>query len=71
MSTQMPNVREIVLRCHIAYTARRRVKTDTNSDRASIFEGEFLDPVASTIFGIFLFVGAYFFGFVRAKKPRL
>ncbi|WWC58457.1 uncharacterized protein I303_100999 [Kwoniella dejecticola CBS 10117] len=39
--------------------------------QASIFRGAFLDPRASTVFGVFLFVGAYFLGFVRATKPRL
>ncbi|GFZ43623.1 hypothetical protein JCM24511_01343, partial [Saitozyma sp. JCM 24511] len=37
----------------------------------SIFTGAFLDPASSAVYGIFLFFGAYAFGFLRAAKPRL
>jgi hypothetical protein len=42
-----------------------------STDQASIFHGAFLDPRSSTVYGIFLFIGAYACGFLRAKMPRL
>ncbi|OCF73911.1 hypothetical protein I204_05757 [Kwoniella mangroviensis CBS 8886] len=39
--------------------------------QASIFRGAFLDPGSSAVYGVFLFIGCYFLGFVRATRPRL
>lgn len=36
-----------------------------------IFHGRFLDPRSSAVFGAFLFIGAYFFGLLRAHYPSL
>ena len=41
------------------------------TDEAGIFEGAFLDPRSSAVFGVFLFIGTYAFGLLRATKPRL
>ncbi|TYJ56489.1 hypothetical protein B9479_002736 [Cryptococcus floricola] len=38
---------------------------------ASIFRGAFLDPRSSAVYGVFLFVGAYGLGFIRAVRPKL
>ncbi|WVQ77075.1 hypothetical protein IAR50_006758 [Cryptococcus sp. DSM 104548] len=38
---------------------------------ASIFRGAFLDPRSSAVYGVFLFVGAYGLGFLRASRPKL
>lgn len=43
----------------------------TAADQASIFEGAFLDPQSSAVYGVFFFFGCYFFGFIRAKMPRM
>jgi hypothetical protein len=40
-------------------------------DQASIFQGAFLDPRSSTVYGVMFFFGCYFFGFIRAKMPRM
>jgi hypothetical protein len=45
----------------------------TNPDaqyRTSIFAGEFLDARSTIVFSIFLFVGLFFFGYLRAKSPK-
>jgi len=42
-----------------------------HADRVAVFHGNFLDPKTSTVFGVFLFVGSYMLGFLRAHKPRL
>ncbi|WWC86360.1 uncharacterized protein L201_001235 [Kwoniella dendrophila CBS 6074] len=39
--------------------------------QASIFRGAFLDPGSSAVYGIFLFIGCYFLGLIRATRPRL
>ncbi|GMK54826.1 hypothetical protein CspeluHIS016_0114120 [Cutaneotrichosporon spelunceum] len=39
--------------------------------QAAIFNGDFLDPRSSAVHGVFIFVGAYFFGWIRATKPKL
>lgn len=36
-----------------------------------MFEGAFLDPASSAVFGVFLFLGAYAFGWLRAKNPKM
>lgn len=38
---------------------------------ARIFQGVFLDIRSSVVFGVFLFFGAFFFGYVRAYAPKL
>ncbi|WVR05967.1 hypothetical protein IAU60_002995 [Kwoniella sp. DSM 27419] len=55
-------------------SARAGYDTTANLDaqfQRSVFEGRFLDPRASTVYGVFLFVGTYALGFLRATKPRL
>lgn len=39
--------------------------------QAAIFKGAFLDPRVSAVMGAFIFLGAYFFGWLRATKPKL
>ncbi|KAM0749035.1 hypothetical protein T439DRAFT_327526 [Meredithblackwellia eburnea MCA 4105] len=39
--------------------------------QVAIFKGEFLDARSSVVFGIFLWTGAFFFGLMRAKVPKL
>ncbi|WRT64249.1 uncharacterized protein IL334_001180 [Kwoniella shivajii] len=39
--------------------------------QGSIFRGAFLDPGSTAVYGVFLFFGCYFLGFIRATKPRL
>jgi hypothetical protein len=36
-----------------------------------IFQGEFLDPRSTVVFGIFFFVGTYFLGSIRAIAPKM
>lgn len=36
-----------------------------------VFHGIFLDPASSTIYGVFLFIGTYALGAIRAQLPRL
>jgi hypothetical protein len=46
----------------------------TNPDsefQVAIFQGNFLDVRSTTVFGVFLVVGAYFAGIVQAKLPKL
>ncbi|GAA5844609.1 hypothetical protein JCM11251_002242 [Rhodosporidiobolus azoricus] len=56
----------------------RRVQTGiagaTNPDseyRLAIFRGEFLDARSTVVFGVFLGVGLFFLGLLRAKAPKL
>ncbi|KZT59231.1 hypothetical protein CALCODRAFT_450301 [Calocera cornea HHB12733] len=39
--------------------------------QAFVFQGLFLDPAASTVFGVFFFVGTFGFALIRAYAPRL
>ncbi|BEI95918.1 hypothetical protein CcaverHIS631_0108670 [Cutaneotrichosporon cavernicola] len=39
--------------------------------QAAIFRGDFLDPRSSAIHGVFIFIGAYFLGWIKATKPTL
>ena len=36
-----------------------------------IYHGIFLDPASSAVYGVFLFIGAYVFGAMRAHFPSL
>ncbi|OCF31124.1 hypothetical protein I316_07256 [Kwoniella heveanensis BCC8398] len=66
--------RSQVLYAQQVQTARAGYDTTANLDaqfQGSIFHGAFLDPRSSTVYGVFLFVGCYFLGLIRAAKPRL
>ncbi|ORY33700.1 hypothetical protein BCR39DRAFT_592676 [Naematelia encephala] len=66
--------RSQVLLARETETAEAGYNHNANIDvqyQKSIFEGAFLDPASSAVFGVFLFIGAYTLGFVRASKPRL
>ncbi|WVF70551.1 hypothetical protein IAT40_005342 [Kwoniella sp. CBS 6097] len=66
--------RSQVLYAQQVQTARAGYDTTANLDaqfQGSIFHGAFLDPRASTVYGVFLFVGCYFLGLLRATRPRL
>ncbi|KAI5476687.1 hypothetical protein MNV49_007401 [Pseudohyphozyma bogoriensis] len=39
--------------------------------QVSIFKGEFLDARATVVFGVFLFVGTFVLGLLKAKAPKL
>ncbi|GAA6063210.1 hypothetical protein JCM10212_006843 [Sporobolomyces blumeae] len=39
--------------------------------RKAIFSGDFLDPRSTVVFGVFLGVGTFFLGLVRAHRPKL
>lgn len=39
--------------------------------QGSIFKGAFLDPRSSAVHGVFIFLGCYFFAWIRATKPKL
>ncbi|CAK9785943.1 hypothetical protein CC85DRAFT_328300 [Cutaneotrichosporon oleaginosum] len=41
------------------------------ANQAAIFHGVFLDPGVSAVHGVFIFIGAYFLGWVRATRPKL
>ncbi|KAL7424784.1 hypothetical protein Q5752_000468 [Cryptotrichosporon argae] len=43
----------------------------TTALQLAVFEGAFLDPASSAVFGVFIFFGGYFFGWARATKPKL
>ncbi|KAF7318664.1 hypothetical protein HMN09_00378100 [Mycena chlorophos] len=43
----------------------------TSELQVQAFHGAFLDPRVSAVYGAFLFIGAFFFGVVRARAPRL
>jgi Putative ER transporter, 6TM, N-terminal len=36
-----------------------------------VFHGIFLDPASSAVYGVFLFIGTYALGAIRAQLPRL
>lgn len=36
-----------------------------------MFEGAFLDARVSAVYGVFFFFGTFFFGYLRASKPKL
>ncbi|WVQ85239.1 hypothetical protein IAT38_007404 [Cryptococcus sp. DSM 104549] len=38
---------------------------------SNIIHGDFLDPRSSAVYGVFIFVGGYFLGWLRATRPRL
>ncbi|WVQ97371.1 hypothetical protein IAU59_004483 [Kwoniella sp. CBS 9459] len=66
--------RSQVLYAQQVQTAQAGYDTSANIDaqyQASIFDGAFLDPRSSTVYGVFFFVGCYFLGFLRATRPRL
>ncbi|GAA5877972.1 hypothetical protein JCM3774_004770 [Rhodotorula dairenensis] len=55
-------------------TVEGSVSAATNPDsayRRQIFEGAFLDWRSTVVFGVFLGTGAFFFGLLRAKRPKL
>lgn len=52
----------------------RSVASATNPDvayRSTIFHGNFLDARSTVVFGVFLGVGTFFFGLIRAAAPKL
>ncbi|GEM12833.1 fusaric acid resistance-like protein [Rhodotorula toruloides] len=54
--------------------AQTSVASATNPDvayRATIFHGNFLDARSTVVFGVFLGVGTFFFGLIRAAAPKL
>ncbi|BGP73444.1 hypothetical protein NBRC10513v2_006855 [Rhodotorula toruloides] len=54
--------------------AQTSVASATNPDvayRSTIFHGNFLDARSTVVFGVFLGVGTFFFGLIRAAAPKL
>jgi len=54
-------------------TTARPFLCDTYSRTVTtaIQRGKFMDPGRSAVFAVFLFLGAYFLGWVRATRPKL
>ncbi|BGP57915.1 hypothetical protein JCM8202v2_005569 [Rhodotorula sphaerocarpa] len=66
--------RSQVLLAQQVQTARTSIASATNpasAYRRQIFEGAFLDWRSTVVFGFFLGIGAFVFGLLRAKRPKL
>lgn len=66
--------RSQVLLARQVQTTRTSIASATNPDsayRRQIFEGAFLDARSTVVFGVFLGTGAFVFGLLRAKRPKL
>lgn len=53
------------------HPAAARLKPARPAVQLFIFQGAFLDARSSVVFGVFLFVGTYALGAIRAKAPKL
>ena len=66
--------RSQVLLASQVQTVQGSISAATNPDAAyqrQIFEGAFLDWRSTLVFGVFLGTGAFAFGLMRAKRPKL
>ncbi|GAA5970998.1 hypothetical protein JCM8115_004766 [Rhodotorula mucilaginosa] len=66
--------RDLVLTASQVMTVKGSISSATNPEEAytkRLFEGAFLDWKSSLVFGVFLFVGSFGMGLLRAKVPIL
>lgn len=66
--------RDVVLTASQVMTVQKSISTATNPEEAytkRIFEGDFLEWKSSLVFGVFLAVGTFAMGLLRAKIPIL
>jgi hypothetical protein len=69
-------VRSLIFAYLLVYVPEHRCSLDPNQPIArqieyQVYHGIFLDPASSAVYGVFLFIGTYALGAMRAQLPRL